>query len=84
VIELNRAIAVAMERGPAAGLELIEAIEGLDRYAPFHVSRADLLGRLDRDAEAVEAYRRGLELSTNPVQRTFLEGRIAELEKNVE
>jgi RNA polymerase sigma-70 factor (ECF subfamily) len=84
VIELNRAIAVAMERGPAAGLELIEAIEGLDRYAPFHVSRADLLGRLNRDAEAVEAYRRGLELSTNPVQRTFLEGRIAELEKNVE
>jgi RNA polymerase sigma-70 factor, ECF subfamily len=83
VIELNRAIAVAMERGPEAGLELIDGIEGLDRYAPFHVSRADLLQRLGRSAEAVEAYRSGLELSTNPVQRAFLERRIEELEKNV-
>jgi RNA polymerase sigma-70 factor, ECF subfamily len=79
VIELNRAIAVAMDEGPEQGLELIDAIEGLDRYAPFHVSRADLLGRLGRDAEAVEAYRQGLEFSTNPVQRAFLEKRIAEL-----
>jgi RNA polymerase sigma-70 factor, ECF subfamily len=84
VIELNRAIAVAMDEGPAAGLELIDAIEGLDRYAPFHVSRADLLARLGRSGEAVDAYRRGLELSTNPVQRAFLERRIEELEKNVE
>ncbi|MET0731070.1 MAG: RNA polymerase sigma factor [Solirubrobacterales bacterium] len=79
VIELNRAIAVAMDTGPEAGLELIDAIEGLDRYAPFHVSRADLLARLDRDADAVDAYRKGLELSTNPVQRAFLERRIEEL-----
>jgi RNA polymerase sigma-70 factor (ECF subfamily) len=79
VIELNRAIAVAMDDGPDAGLELIDAIEGLDRYAPFHVSRADLLARLGRDAEAAEAYRVGLELSTNPVQQAFLEKRIAEL-----
>jgi RNA polymerase sigma-70 factor (ECF subfamily) len=84
VIELNRAIAVAMDRGPEAGLELIDAIEGLDRYAPFHVSRADLLGRLGRADEAIEAYRRGLELSTNRVQRAFLERRIAELEENSE
>ena len=79
VIELNRAIAVAMERGPEAGLELIDAIEGLDRYAPFHVSRADLLARLGRDVEAGEAYRHGFELSTNPVQRAFLERRIHQL-----
>jgi RNA polymerase sigma-70 factor (ECF subfamily) len=84
VIELNRAIAVAMDRGPQAGLKLIDAIEGLDGYAPYHVSRADLLGRLGRDQEAIEAYRRGLELSTNPVQRGFLERRIDELGKNVE
>jgi len=84
VIELNRAIAVAMDRGPGVGLELIDAIEGLDRYAPYHVSRADLLGRLGRAEDAVEAYRRGLELSTNPVQRAFLERRIEELGKNVE
>jgi predicted RNA polymerase sigma factor len=38
---------------------------------------------MGRDGDAVEAYRRGLELSTNPVQRSFLEGRIEELEKNV-
>ena len=59
VIELNRAIAVAMDRGPEAGLELIDAIEGLDRYAPFQVSRADLLARLGRRDDAAEAYRRG-------------------------
>jgi RNA polymerase sigma-70 factor, ECF subfamily len=79
VIELNRAIAVAMDEGPAAGLELIDAIEGLDRYAPFHVSRADLLAREGRDADAAAAYRRGLELSSNPVQRVFLARRIEEL-----
>jgi len=83
VIELNRAIAVAMDDGPEAGLELIDAIEGLERYAPFHVSRADLLQRIGRDAEAAEAYRQGLELSSNPVQRAFLERRIEDLEKNV-
>jgi RNA polymerase sigma-70 factor, ECF subfamily len=82
VIELNRAIAVAMDEGPEAGLELIDAIEGLEKYAPFHVSRADLLARLGRDPEAADAYRRGLELSTNPVQRAFLERRIEELGKN--
>jgi RNA polymerase sigma-70 factor (ECF subfamily) len=80
VIDLNRAVAVAMDRGPEYGLDLIDEIEGLERYAPFHVSRADLLARLGRDSEAAEAYRRGLELSANPVQRAFLERRVAELE----
>jgi RNA polymerase sigma-70 factor (ECF subfamily) len=84
VIELNRAIAIAMDEGPEAGLELIDTIRGLDRYAPFHVSRADLLGRLGRAADAVEAYGRGLEVSSNPVQRAFLERRISELKKNVD
>jgi RNA polymerase sigma-70 factor (ECF subfamily) len=84
VIELNRAVAVAMGDGPDAGLELIDSIDGLDRYAPFHVSRADLLARLGRHREAIDAYRRGLELSTNQVQRGFLERRIEELDKNVE
>ncbi|MGZ5358151.1 MAG: RNA polymerase sigma factor [Solirubrobacterales bacterium] len=79
VIELNRAIAVAMEQGPDAGLELIDAIEGLERYAPFHVSRADLLERMGRSEEAAAAYSAGLELSANPVQRAFLERRIEEL-----
>jgi RNA polymerase sigma-70 factor, ECF subfamily len=83
VIELNRAIAVAMDQGPDQGLELIDEIEGLDRYAPFHVSRADLLSRLGRNAESIEAYERGLDLSTNPVQRAFLERRVEELRKSV-
>jgi RNA polymerase sigma-70 factor (ECF subfamily) len=84
VVELNRAIAIAMDQGPGAGLELIDEIEGLDRYAPFHVSRADLLERLGRETEAAAAYQRGLELSTNPVQRSHLEHRIEALGKNVE
>ena len=46
VVELNRAVAVAMADGPHAGLELIDAIDGLDAYGPFHVARADLLRRL--------------------------------------
>ena len=66
VIELNRAIAVAMDEGPEAGLELIDAIEGLDKYAPFHVSRGGP-ARPDRpDSEAADAYRRGLELLHQP------------------
>ncbi len=79
VVELNRAVAVAMADGPEAGLELIDGIEGLERYQPFHSSRADLLGRAGRNEQAVGAYRRALELTENPVQRSFIERRIAEL-----
>jgi RNA polymerase sigma-70 factor, ECF subfamily len=79
VVELNRAAAVAMSEGPERGLELIEAIEGLDDYAPLHASRADLLRRLGRDREAAAVYERALELSANPVERRFLERRIGEL-----
>jgi len=79
VIELNRAVAVAMRDGPEAGLELIEAIEGLDGYHPRHTARADLLRRLGRNTEAVEAYERSLELAGNPVERRFIERRLAAL-----
>jgi RNA polymerase sigma-70 factor (ECF subfamily) len=79
VVELNRAVAVAMARGPDEGLELIERIEGLDGYYLLHSARADLLRRLDRRAEAEAAYRQALELATNPVERDFLERRLAEL-----
>jgi RNA polymerase sigma-70 factor (ECF subfamily) len=51
VIELNRAVAVAMAEGPERGLELIAAINGLDGYQPLHTARADLLRRLNRNAE---------------------------------
>ena len=79
VIELNRAVAVAMRDGPEAGLALIEAVEGLDDYRPRHVAGADLLRRLGRNTEAVEAYERALALGGNPVERRFIARRIASL-----
>jgi RNA polymerase sigma-70 factor, ECF subfamily len=83
VVELNRAVAVAMARGPEAGLELIEPLEGglLDGYHLLHATRADLLRRLGRDEEAAAAYRRAHELAANPTERAFLERRLAELSR---
>jgi RNA polymerase sigma-70 factor (ECF subfamily) len=78
VIELNRAVAVAMSEGPERGLELVEAIEGLDGYQPLHAARADLLRRLGRLGEAAESYRLALELTANPVERRFIERRLAQ------
>ncbi len=79
VIRLNRAVAVAMESGPEHGLAEIEAIEGLDGYQPLHSARADLLRRAGRGEEAVDAYERAIALTSSPVQRSFLERRVAEL-----
>jgi RNA polymerase sigma-70 factor (ECF subfamily) len=79
VVELNRAVAVAMRDGPEAGLALIEVVEGLDDYYPRHTARAELLRRLGRGAEAVEAYERALSLDPNPVERRFLERRLSAL-----
>jgi RNA polymerase sigma-70 factor, ECF subfamily len=82
VVELNRAVAVAMAEGPERGLELIAELEGglLERYHLLHATRADLLRRLDRSDEAADAYRRARELTENPAERAFLERRLAELE----
>jgi len=80
VVELNRAVAIAMADGPERGLPLVEALGGeLDGYHLFHAARADLLRRLDRRSEAAEAYRRAFELAANPVEREYLLGRITEL-----
>jgi RNA polymerase sigma-70 factor (ECF subfamily) len=78
VVELNRAVAVAMSEGPEQGLELLESIGGLDGYQPLHTARADLLRRLGRNGEAAESYRQALELTTNPVERRFIERRLTE------
>jgi RNA polymerase sigma-70 factor (ECF subfamily) len=78
VIELNRAVAVAMADGPAAGLELVEEIEGLDGYYLLHSARADLLRRLGRAEEAAAAYRRAAELAPSEVERDFLTRRVLE------
>jgi RNA polymerase sigma-70 factor (ECF subfamily) len=78
VVELNRAVAVAMADGPQAGLALVDAIDGLDAYHLFHATRADLLRRLGRDDESVTAYARALELAPSEIERSFLRGRLAQ------
>ena len=82
VVALNRAVAVAMAEGPAAGLLLVDEIfesGELQEYLWLHSARADLLRRLDRRQEAAESYRRALSLATNPVDQEFLKGRLSEL-----
>jgi RNA polymerase sigma-70 factor (ECF subfamily) len=79
VVELNRAVAVAMAEGPEHGLELIDGIDGLDGYRHLHSARADLLRRLGRGDEAAEAYGRALALAPQPAERAFLERRLAEV-----
>ena len=78
VVELNRAVAVAMADGPERGLPLIDALApDLQGYHLFHAARADLLRRLARSDEAAEAYRRALALVSNPTERAYLERRLA-------
>jgi RNA polymerase sigma-70 factor (ECF subfamily) len=78
VIALNRAVAVAMADGPAAGLALVDVLEpALDGMHLFHSTRADLLRRLDRPADAARAYERAIQLATNEAERDFLEHRLA-------
>jgi RNA polymerase sigma-70 factor (ECF subfamily) len=79
VVELNRAVAVAMAEGPERGLALIDGIAGLDAYRHLHSARADLLRRLGRSDEAAESYARALELSAQPAERAFLERRLSEV-----
>jgi RNA polymerase sigma-70 factor (ECF subfamily) len=82
VIELNRAVAVAMRDGPAAGLELIDSIlahgDLLD-YHLAHAARADLQRRLGKNADARESYRRALALARQGPEQRFLLKRLAEL-----
>jgi len=84
VVELNRAAAVAMRDGPAAGLTLIDAILArgdLANYHLAHAARADLCRRLGRTAEARAAYERALSLTQQEPERRFLERRLGELQK---
>jgi RNA polymerase sigma-70 factor, ECF subfamily len=82
VVELNRAVALAMAEGPERGLQFIDGIEGLDEYRHLHSARADLLRRLGRADEAAAAYRKALELATQPAERAFLQRRLAEVTLN--
>jgi RNA polymerase sigma-70 factor, ECF subfamily len=78
VVELNRAVAIAEAQGPEAGLELVDRLE-LDEYRYLHSTRAELLRRLGRTAEADEAYRRALALVDDEAERRLFERRLAEL-----
>jgi RNA polymerase sigma-70 factor (ECF subfamily) len=81
VVELNRAVAVGMADGPAAGLALVEALQGSGRLPGYHLlpaTRADLLRRLGRTDEAATAYREALELAATDTERRFLFRRLAE------
>ena len=82
VIELNRAVAVAMRDGPAAGLALIDAILARGDLADYHLAhaaRADLCRRLGQTAPARASYQRAIELARQEPERRFLERRLAEL-----
>jgi RNA polymerase sigma-70 factor, ECF subfamily len=82
VVELNRAVAVAMRDGPGAGVALIEAIlerGDLTDYRPAHAARAELYRRLGSTADARDAYRRALALTKQEPERRYLERRLAEL-----
>jgi RNA polymerase sigma-70 factor, ECF subfamily len=83
VVALNRAVAVAMADGPAAGLAQLDELAADRRLASYHylpAARADLLRRLGRDAEAAQAYRAALELVGSEPERAFLAGRLAALQ----
>jgi RNA polymerase sigma-70 factor, ECF subfamily len=79
VVELNRAVAIALSGRIDEGLALLDGIEGLDEYHLLHAARADLYRRLDRRNEAAAAYRRALELTANEPESRYLERRLAEV-----
>ncbi|ANK84992.1 MULTISPECIES: RNA polymerase sigma factor [unclassified Rhizobium] len=82
VVELNRAVAIAMAEGPATGLDLIDAILGRQELTAYHLAhsaRADLLRRLGRREEAIAAYETALSLCRQEPEQAFLRNRISEL-----
>jgi RNA polymerase sigma-70 factor (ECF subfamily) len=86
VVDLNRAAAISMRDGPAAGLEVLDGLAAdprLQTHHLLHSSRADLLRRLGRLDEAAAAYRQALSLGQNIAERRFIERRIRELQTGV-
>jgi RNA polymerase sigma-70 factor (ECF subfamily) len=82
IVSLNRAVAVAMARGPQPALELIDELAAtgeLDEYHLLHAARADMLRRLGSNDEAAESYETALRLVTNDSERRFLERRLKEV-----
>ncbi len=84
VVALNHAAAVAMQRGPEQGLNLMEAARVRDRlehYYLYHAARADLLRRANRPSEAAAAYERALSLTTNLIEQNYIRRRLQETHK---
>jgi RNA polymerase sigma-70 factor, ECF subfamily len=82
VVELNRAVAVGMADGPAAGLALVDALAASGALAGYRLlpaTRADLLRRLGRNDEAADAYRSALELAGTSAEQRYLARRLAEV-----
>jgi RNA polymerase sigma-70 factor, ECF subfamily len=81
VVEVNRAVAVAMAESPSAGLALLRQIEGVENFYPYHAARADLLRRTNQREAAADAYERALALCGNSAERAYLHGRWYEMIK---
>ena len=82
MVELNRAVAVGMADGPAAGLAIADDLAGSGQLAGYHLLpavRADLLRRLDRRAEAAQAYRVAIDQAGTEPERYYLTRRLAEI-----
>jgi RNA polymerase sigma-70 factor (ECF subfamily) len=79
VVELNRAAAVGEASGPEAGLAIVDRLTGLDDYPYLYSTRAELLRRLNRAAEAREAYARAIDLAVDDAERRLFERRLAEV-----
>ena len=81
VVELNRAVAIAMAYGPEAGLALVQELDDGGRISAYHLlpaTRADLLRRLGRHDEAAGYYRAALQLANTDIERTYLRRRLEE------
>jgi RNA polymerase sigma-70 factor (ECF subfamily) len=80
VVEVNRAVAVAMAKDPQQGLQMLLRLENeADNFYPYHAARADLLRRTNQREAAADAYQRALELCSNPAERAYLQRRLDEM-----
>jgi RNA polymerase sigma-70 factor (ECF subfamily) len=82
VVEVNRAVAVAMAQGPSAGLALLDRIKGVEPYYPYHAAHADLLRRINQREAAAHAYQRALDLCQNSAERAYLQRRLGEMTRS--
>jgi RNA polymerase sigma-70 factor (ECF subfamily) len=79
VVEVNRAVAVAMAQSPTVGLMLLHRIDGLENFYPYHAARADLLRRTNQREAAADAYERAIALCGNSAERAYLQRRLDEM-----